>query len=100
MKDDNNPIVPQGMCMDEHDNILLADSYSRSILLFDKHGQYIKSFLTNQIRRHDPWAICMSHVHPVEGTKDNARRLIISVASPELLVNFYKLSFCKHYVKY
>ena len=43
---------PRGLCVDDEDNILVVDWYSKSVLLFDPRGQFLKKLV--DIEKGDP----------------------------------------------
>ncbi|XP_039264535.2 uncharacterized protein LOC120340359 [Styela clava] len=103
-------IVPQGLCTDENENLIVVDSNTKSLLLFDPKGSFIRP-LTRKAEFDlygEPWAIAMTtspQFHrPICRSKcrgnDNARTLAVSMATPKPAVGIYKLSFCPHYTSY
>lgn len=100
-------LLPQGLCTDENDNLLVVDSFTHSLLLFDRYGQFLK-VLAKMSAEQEPWAVSMTTdpqvVAAVNRARnqglDDARALVISMAAPKPTVNIYKMSFCPHYTNY
>ena len=42
---DQRKLTPLGLCVDDEDNILVADGDSRSVLLYDPRGQFLKKLV-------------------------------------------------------
>ena len=42
---DQRKLKPQGLCVDDEDNILVADEDSKSVLLYDSRGQFLKKLV-------------------------------------------------------
>ena len=42
---DQRKLAPRGLCVDDEDNILVADDVSKSVLLYDPRGQFLKKLL-------------------------------------------------------
>ena len=42
---DQRKLKPRGLCVDDEDNILVGDGDSKSVLLYDSHGQFLKKLV-------------------------------------------------------
>ena len=42
---DQRKLKPQGLCVDDEDNILVVDGISKSVLLYDPRGQFLKKLV-------------------------------------------------------
>ena len=42
---DQRKLTPRGLCVDDEDNILVGDVDSKSVLLYDPRGQFMKKLI-------------------------------------------------------
>ena len=42
---DQRKLAPRGLCVDDEDNILVVDDHSKSVLLYDPRGQFLKKLV-------------------------------------------------------
>ena len=42
---DQRKLKPRGLCVDDEDNILVVDEDSKSVLLYDPRGQFLKKLV-------------------------------------------------------
>lgn len=95
--------MPQGIDIDDDDNVFVADELSNEILVFDRHGEYVRQFplrLENDYCQ--LWSLALSNRPPPSQTKRNklispTRKMAVSYSNRKPRARVYDLSFCRHY---
>ncbi|XP_076808561.1 uncharacterized protein LOC143451727 [Clavelina lepadiformis] len=96
-------LMPQGICVDDDDNIFVADEVSSSVLIFDKHGEKVR-YLPLKIdpKEDQVWALALNNNHELTCGKRNpaispTRKMALSFSHRKPRGHVYNLSFCDHY---
>jgi len=96
--------LPQGICVDEDDNVFVNDEASNSLMMFDRHGEYVKQFPL-QLNSESIWSLAMSFPKTSgqasekrrNPTVSPSRKIAVSYSRRRPGVHIYNLSFCRHY---
>ena len=95
--------MPQGLAIDEDDNVLVANQVTTSIALFDKHGEIVRNFsLQNDVTQIELWSLALSNRPQLSYLKRNkllspTRKIALSFSNRKPRAQVYDLSFCRHY---
>lgn len=102
-------LSPQGLYVDEDDNLIVVDNMKKSLHIFDRHGEYAATMHgANELSDCEPWAISATSeqffARPIARSRvsgnDNTRTMAVSMATPDPIVKLYKLSACPHYTEF
>jgi len=87
---------PQGIDIDCDDNIYVNDDVTKGVLLFDKYGEFVKSF---PLKLEDPhemvrlWSLALSTANH-DKKRNPHSRLAMSFSNRKPRAHVYNLSFC------